>query len=382
MTSFALQRGQEKIQLIVIGGFLGAGKTTTILKAIEHLKEVGLTAVYITNDQGQGLVDTALGRVNGVMVGEVIRGCFCCRFNELLETVMRLITEHRPNVVFAEAVGSCTDLIATVVRPLKRHYGERLDISPYTVMVDPCRFNELKGTKGSSTPMRTNHKGGEIPYLFAKQIEEAQIVALNKIELLSPRQLTQVQEELKCFAPEAHLVSYSAHSGANLDHLIRLWFDSSIAAADRSLDIDYDVYAEAEAKLAWVNMLMQILASQRASFRPSLWIERLLGALGKSVLSMRATVGHVKMQLDTPSGTTKASLVEEGGEVNFALRQESLAASGNVLINARVEADPDVMRQAIEDAVKVADIACGTETMIVQVEAFRPARPQPTHRIS
>src|SRR5262249_20109987 len=113
--------GSVMIRFIPLGGFLGAGKTTTMLAAARLLERRGERVSLITNDQGADLVDTQLARAAGFAgVGEITGGCFCCRFDDLADVVRRLSDQVNPTVVIAEAVGSCTDLQSTVVRPLRR----------------------------------------------------------------------------------------------------------------------------------------------------------------------------------------------------------------------------------------------------------------------
>ena len=70
-----------KARYIMIGGFLGAGKTTAILQLAQKLHSQGTRVGLITNDQSFGLVDTALLNSQGLPVEEITGGCFCCRFN-------------------------------------------------------------------------------------------------------------------------------------------------------------------------------------------------------------------------------------------------------------------------------------------------------------
>ena len=93
---------------------LGAGKTSLIVAAARRLVEQGRRVGVVTNDQGSGLVDTALVRAAHVPVAEVPGGCFCCRLSDLLRACDALAAE-RPEVIFAEPVGSCVDLAATVL---------------------------------------------------------------------------------------------------------------------------------------------------------------------------------------------------------------------------------------------------------------------------
>ena len=114
----------------MIGGFLGAGKTTAVGRLAESLRADGLRVGLITNDQGSQLVDTATLAARGFPVEEISGGCFCCRFNSLTEAARKLSAENRPDVFIAEPVGSCTDLVATVTYPLRRMYGENFSIAP------------------------------------------------------------------------------------------------------------------------------------------------------------------------------------------------------------------------------------------------------------
>src|SRR5688572_25441553 len=122
---------------IMIGGFLGAGKTTALLRMAEHLTRLGRRVGLITNDQSYGLVDTALVGSRGYPVQEITGGCFCCRFNSLTAAAARLTEEARPDVFLAEPVGSCTDLRASVQYPLRRLYGDNYRIAPLSVLVNP-----------------------------------------------------------------------------------------------------------------------------------------------------------------------------------------------------------------------------------------------------
>src|SRR5690606_9968454 len=128
------------MRFVPLGGFLGAGKTTTMLAAARLLEAAGVTVSVVTNDQGGDLVDTTVASTVVDDVDEVTGGCFCCRFDDLAGVITRLENDVAPSVVLAEAVGSCTDLQSTVVRPLRHFYGDRLEVAPLTVVVDPLRY--------------------------------------------------------------------------------------------------------------------------------------------------------------------------------------------------------------------------------------------------
>src|SRR5215472_271393 len=126
-------------RLLLVGGFLGAGKTTLLLKAAQYLVAQGYRVGMVTNDQAQDLVDTAMARQYEIPVMEVVGGCFCCRFPDLLTSIRRLQESVHPDIILAEPVGSCTDLISTIFRPLHVHHPAQFQVAPLTVLVDPFR---------------------------------------------------------------------------------------------------------------------------------------------------------------------------------------------------------------------------------------------------
>src|SRR5579871_3209963 len=152
------------LRFIMVGGFLGAGKTTTLARLARFYLDRGQKIGLVTNDQAQDLVDTTSLRSQGFAVEEVPGACFCCRFNDLVGKVEELESAQRPDVILAEPVGSCTDLVATVVQPLKDLYGERFEVGPYPVLFKPSHgLSILKSEKDAGFSPKA-------AYIFRKQI--------------------------------------------------------------------------------------------------------------------------------------------------------------------------------------------------------------------
>ena len=359
----------KRTRFVAIGGFLGAGKTTTVLRSLEILRARGLKGVYIANDQGEGLVDTAFAREAQAETEEIIGGCFCCRFDDLIGTATRIAETSQPDVILAEAVGSCTDLIATVINPIKMRHARRFDVAPYTVVVDPERYAELNNSR----------EGDELRYLFGKQLEEAQIIALNKTDLLSGEDLGKLTGKLQTLSPRADVIAYSAQVGIHLDNLVDRWLGETSSEA-RALELSYDIYARAEAGLAWLNAEVNIEASSE-SFRPTAWVQDLLGGLAKLLDETGSRIGHLKVSFETDTGFTKASVIGNGSEVHFSRVQPVPASVGKVLINARAELEPEQLATLLKDALNQADIATKVTSQLFRLDVFSPSRPEPAHRL-
>src|SRR6266853_5951010 len=209
---------------IMVGGFLGAGKTTAMLRLAEHLTAGGRRVGLITNDQSHGLVDTSIVTASGYPVQEITGGCFCCRFNSLTDAAERLTREAKPDVFLAEPVGSCTDLRATVQYPLRRLYGDDYRVAPLSVLVDPVRAARILGLEDgrSFSP--------KVLYVYEKQLEEADVIVINKSDLLDAVQREALERVLSARVPQAEILTVSARTGANLD----AWFDRlSVPLASR-----------------------------------------------------------------------------------------------------------------------------------------------------
>src|SRR5919108_711393 len=165
-----------KADYIMIGGFLGAGKTTALLRLAEYLTARGRRVGLITNDQSSGLVDTTLVESAGYPVQEITGGCFCCRFNSLTAAAERLTEISKPDVFLAEPVGSCTDLRASVQYPLRRLYGDDYRIAPLSVLVDPIRALRILNVEPGKA------FSSKVLYVYGKQLEEADIIVINKCD--------------------------------------------------------------------------------------------------------------------------------------------------------------------------------------------------------
>src|SRR6516162_3965248 len=163
----------KRLRFIMLGGFLGAGKTTAMTRLARFYMNRGQRIGLVTNDQAQDLVDTNSLRSQGFPVQEVAGACFCCKFDDLITRVETLSAKDRPDVIVAEPVGSCTDLVATVAQPLKDLYGDRFQVAPYAVLFKPSRGAHI---------LEVLPAGGFSPkaaYIFRKQLEEADAIVLN-----------------------------------------------------------------------------------------------------------------------------------------------------------------------------------------------------------
>ncbi|HWE01488.1 MAG TPA: GTP-binding protein [Tepidisphaeraceae bacterium] len=366
---------KTKARYLMIGGFLGAGKTTAILRIAERLRDRGLKVGLITNDQSFGLVDTAMLSSHGFQVEEITGGCFCCKFNSLVDASDRLSTETRPDVFIAEPVGSCTDLKATVDYPLRRIYGNDFSVAPLSVMVDPIRASRILGLETGKSFSK------KVVYIYRKQLEEAEIIVVNKTDLLSPDRLAALVVALKAEFPSAHVLPVSAREGSGIDEWICL-MERNEPRTTGAMDVDYEVYAEGEALLGWLNSMIRVEAAGPTDGNAVLL--DIASRVQASLHSHDVEIAHLKLTLTPDEGNdiAVANLVRnDGGPELSHMLQEPIEA-GQLILNLRAEADPDLLRDVIIQTLKDIVWQNGFGLAIEHLESFRPGKPEPTHRMA
>ena len=368
-----------RTRLIMTGGFLGAGKTTLLLRLGQWLTDRDLRVGLVTNDQAGGLVDTSLGRAHDLAVEEIAGGCFCCRFNSLLEAAEALSQQQAADVLLAEPVGSCTDLVATVSLPLEQLHGERFELAPFSVVLDPLRAARILGI---GTGVRFSE---HVEYIYRKQLEEAECIVINKIDLVDDALRSQLRQALNREFPQARVFELSAREGTGLEP----WFEAMAtdqSAAAAIADLDYDRYADGEALLGWLNADIGLRASgaeQGGEFEGNDLLLELLTTIRSELAAAGFEIAHLKATLSVEGDDYElaaANLVRTDDTPVLSHRLAEPVDIGRLLLNLRAEADPDLLKQAIHRSLETLADRC--EVAVNHLEHFRPGRPVPTHRLA
>jgi hypothetical protein len=342
-------RIDQAIQIHLLTGFLGSGKTTAIQQAIK----IGVPAAVITNDQGNQLVDGALFEHLNIPSQQVTNGCFCCNYYELDRCIQTISAQ----VLFAESVGSCTDLVATVLKPLLKKYPE--SHPTISAFADANLLPDLLEDHTTFDP--------SVRYIYLKQLEEAQVIVVSKFDqatnptslrhLLTKRYPSKTILYQNSFDPE-HIL----HWLQTLDQL------SPQSNTLPSLNIDYDRYGAGEAKLAWLDQQLVIESPSHNAQDAALTLVTRLS-------QTNYPIGHLKCLLD---GATKISFTSTGTTDHLPIHP---AASASLLINARIQTTPANLTELMADAIQSTAKAHNCAIRTISASCFQPGFPRPTHRI-
>jgi Ni2+-binding GTPase involved in maturation of urease and hydrogenase len=361
----------QTIRFIMLGGFLGAGKTTAMARLARHFMSQGRRVGIVTNDQAQDLVDTHSLREQGFPVEEVAGACFCCKFDDLIGKVSSLEKAKHPDVILAEPVGSCTDLVATVVQPLKDLYGAQFSVAPYPVLFKPSHgLRILRNDTGSGFSPKA-------AYIFRKQLEEADAVLLNRIDELSAAQIDEIAALVNKEYPGVPVLRVSAKTGQGFEAVHEL-LNQEGAFGRKILDIDYDTYAEGEAELGWLNSSVRVAAP--AAFDLDAFLLDIVRGLQAALKPTGAEIAHLKAIGLWEGFFGVANLVSSGGEPTLSLPSHCQVKETDLIVNARVAIDPGILQNQVEHVVTKVCAARSAQAQDAKTQSFRPGRPTPTHR--
>lgn len=364
----------SKVQIHLVGGFLGSGKTTAIASASKLIQEQGGLVGVVTNDQGKYLVDSRFISIRQIPFGQVTNGCFCCNYNQLDSQIELLRDQQGIQLIFAESVGSCTDLMATVIKPLsvfKKAEVERLTLS---IFADATLLFDF--LKNFHSPFSAN-----IAYIYSKQIEEAEVLVVNKTDLLKAG----VQEELRILLAEKFPEKTVLFQNSLDQESVRNWietlnhFSGEQIPARKSLDIDYQIYGAGEADLAWFDQEIEISSEKADTIEIG---KQIIDTILSETETRHWIIGHLKFIIEAGGLTEKISFATNINRHDLENLSLPEALEARIIINARIETEPDALKQMVADVVQKIRLASKTTILERNTSAFKPGFPSPTHRMS
>ena len=357
------------MKLYLLGGFLGSGKSTAILEACVQYANDGIKVAVITNDQGEKLVDSKIFENASIPFREVLGSCFCCNYDQLTGSISSLAAMNDYEIIFAESVGSCTDLVATIAKPLNI---EDPDIQIcISVFADASLLYSV--IAGNSCFLDET-----VQYIFKKQLEEADILVINKSDLVNGEQLTLIKKIVSADYSGKVILYQNSLDQKSIRNWLEVLQEFSFKGKRKALQLDYDVYGEGESKLAWMDQQFQITTTDGSAFASAFaLVERIYDKLKIAGYP----IGHLKFFVSDGSKSTKISYTTSDHPAKHNYTDFTDADSITLLMNARIQTTAERLEDLVVNAVQEFKQERLVEISVDYFTAFRPGYPRPTYRL-
>lgn len=189
----------------ILGGFLGSGKTTLLMDIAGMYAKRGEKTAILVNESGQVGVDGATLRAKGYDAVELPNGCICCSLSGTLQSALKNIkADIDPDIVIIEPTG-----LALPHKVKELVHVAQVDADEIYIIgvADVQRFDDLIKKKEN---------------FFKMQMNKADVILINKVDLARPGQIDEIEQYLKTNFPGKPVIAVSAKTGENVDKLYEL----------------------------------------------------------------------------------------------------------------------------------------------------------------
>jgi G3E family GTPase len=336
------------MEVVIVGGFLGSGKTTTVINMGKYLAEKGKKVAIIVNEIGEIGIDGDVVKKFGFDTKEITNGCICCTLKVGLKTAVNAIMkEYEPDILMIEPTGIAFP--SSIKNEFKlMNLSEEVKVAPLVTLIDGSRFKHLMK---------------EAKNFAIRQIVDAEILGINKVDLMDKLETPILEVSIQQLNPGARVVLLSGKdTGKRFENFMQMVLPGNMEITEKINT------AEEKTEIKAQEYESSIAASRVGSYAAEFLIEskeavsretareittQVMSKIKEKALELNPEfLGHIKLFLDNGSETVKQSITiyyEEPQEDIFKSK-EGTAPKFKVL-SAVLNIEKEAIKSAVSSSV-------------------------------
>ena len=360
-----------KTKYMIFSGFLGSGKTTAMIamaralnKRVQKEGEPSHVAI-IANDLGaKNLVDADYTRTADVPIDEIPGDCICYITEDLVYHIDRLANAGA-GVVVSDIPGCGVGALNHVYVTLKEQYPGKYDLLPLVCLVDPMRLRMILPQKEDI------HLPEEMRFLLNAQLAEADVIALNKIDLIDDEEREADMAFIREAYPDIPVMAISARTGEGIDELVDYLLSHEAPAEPRYLGTDTEEFDAAEAKMCWYNRRFFAEERDGKNLDFNAVIEDFMEGIRDGLIEVKRNVPHLKLfAAGEGEDFVKCSIVGVDYDLEYDRKLDKEYSGIAIVVNARATCESETFGDIVEDATDAIKAKWNLKCRVIFTECF------------
>lgn len=336
----------SKTKYAIISGFLGAGKTTSMITFAQVVNQSGGKAAILANDLGaKDIVDAAYTSTTGILTGQIAGDCICYQ-HEVLVSKLRGLAAEGADIIFSDIPGCGIGALEHVYLQLGEREPGEFDLLPFTCVVDPRLLRlAIRGRDDGTIPK-------EMQFLLRAQMAEAELIVLNKTDLLEQEEQERQLAFLRAQYSDTPVMAMSALTGDGVGEVLSYLVAHRSAMEYRDIGYGSEAFLAAEQLLCWFNRRVFFETADGSAADFNLVAGALFQDIGQRLQERGSNVPHLKLFAMGVNGDfLKASMTGVGRPVEYGRKLQRRYAAISMMINARALSDSQEMAQVADEAI-------------------------------
>ena len=354
-----------KARFMVVSGFLGAGKTTSMIAFSRAINEKYGKSAIIANDLGaKNLVDADYTATTDLSITEIAGDCICDQTENLVDKLNRLAAGGA-DVIMSDIPGCGIGALDHVYLKLKDQYPGEFDLMPFTCVVDPERLRMILPERA------TINLPEEMRFLLDAQMAEADLIVLNKIDMLSEEEIAADVEFIRTAYPDTPIMAMSAKTGEGAGAVVDYLMSHAAAAEHREIGYGSPEFIAAEEKMCWYNRRFFAKRTDNANIDFNEVVDDFMEAIRDGLIEAKRNVPHLKLfAAGEGEDFVKASLVGVDYDIDYERKLEHDYTAMSIVVNARAVCESETMAAIVDEALAAIGEKHGLACHVLFTECF------------